>query len=86
MSESKVVIMQNMTKGEIFDLFYSKQNVVRSGGGKVKSKMARKSPSLTTIKAMQKRVKKDDNKKMIQYFDKLLKRNPNIAPPPRPQN
>ena len=29
---------QTLTKGDIFDLFYSKQDAVRSGGGKLSLK------------------------------------------------
>ena len=83
-SKSKVFIIQSLSKCEIFDLFYSKQSVVRSGGGKVKNKMTRNEPSLSLIDLMEKRIKKDGNKKMLDYFNKLRTRNPNIAPPPRP--
>ena len=70
------------SKRDIFDLFYSKQDVVRGGGGKIKSKMTRKNPSLSEIKKMETIVR--DNKLLFNYFKKLHTRNPKIAPPPRP--
>jgi hypothetical protein len=71
-----------VTKSIIFDLFYGQQDVVRSGGGKLKSKMTRKTPSLDKIKEMEKKVK--ENKALFSYFEKLRDRKSNIAPPPRP--
>jgi len=74
--------MESVTKGDIFDLFYAKQDVVRSGGGKVKSKMTRQSPSLKQVNALESKIK--DNKKLMKYFVKLRYRKSDIAPPPRP--
>jgi hypothetical protein len=71
-----------VTKSIIFDLFYGHRDVVRSGGGKLKSKMTRKTPSLDKIKEMEKKVK--ENKALFSYFEKLRDRKSNIAPPPRP--
>ena len=70
------------TKGDIFDLFYAKRDVVRSGGGKVKSKMTRISPSLEQVQKMESHIK--DDKKLLKYFVKLRDRKAGIAPPPRP--
>lgn len=70
------------SKSDIFDIFYSKQDVVRGGGGKIKSKMTRKNPSLLEIQKMEELVR--HNKPLFNYFKKLLIRDPNIAPPPRP--
>jgi len=74
--------METVAKGDIFDLFYSKQDVVRSGGGKVKSKMTRQCPTLKQVTALENKIK--DNKKLLKYFVKLRDRKAGIAPPPRP--
>ena len=71
------------TKAEIFDLFYGKQNVVRKGGGKIKTKMTRQTPSSEAMFEMEAKLR--GNQKMTQYFVKLRDRKPGIAPPPRPR-
>jgi hypothetical protein len=76
----------SLTKGQIFDLFYSKQDVVRSGGGKVKSKMTRRTPTNIEISELEKRVNDFGNSKLTAYFQKLKNRKSDIAPPPRPAN
>jgi hypothetical protein len=72
-----------VTKSIIFYFFYGKQDVVRSGGGKLKSKMTRKSPSLNKINELEKQI--IDNKVLVLYFGKLRNRASNIAPPPCPK-
>ena len=76
--------MSQPTMKDIFDLFYSKQNVVRSGGGKIKSKMRRNSPSLDKIISMEFMVKND--KRLHRYFVRQRDRKANIAPPPAPKS
>ena len=73
-----------VTKSQIFDLFYSKQDVVRSGGGKLKTKMSRNKPPLQKVEELEKKIK--ENKKLYDYFLKLRTRKPDIAPPPRPSD
>lgn len=70
------------TKSEIFDLFYQPHDTVRSGGGKVKTKMARKTVTKQEQLDMQTKIGADQV--LMDYFDKLLKRNEKLAPPPRP--
>jgi hypothetical protein len=72
-----------VTKSIIFDMFYGKQDVVRSGGGKLKSKMTRKIPSLNEINKLEKKIM--GNNALLLYFEKLRFRNSNIAPPPCPK-
>jgi hypothetical protein len=70
-----------MSKQEIFDFFYSVQQVSRSGGGKPKAKMTRRSDiPLIAIDNLKKMITSDN----MDYFNKLLNRDPNLAPPPRP--
>lgn len=74
--------MKTITKGEIFDLFYQRKEVSRSGGGKMKQKMCRLNVSIEKIQEFRKQV---DDKKLLAYFDKLHTRKAGIAPPPRPK-
>ena len=73
--------MSSTLKHEIFDLFYGKRMVTRSGGGKIKNKMSRLNPSLEDINFIKNKIK---DKKLMNYFNKLLNRDTRIAPPPRP--
>lgn len=73
---------KEVTKQEVFDLFYGLQLCTRRGGGTSKTKMSRKNPSFAEVEQMEAKVK--GNVKMGQYFEFLKTRSPNIAPPPRP--
>lgn len=78
------------TKQDIFDLFYGKKMKGRAGGGTLKSKMTRLSPSHDDMENMKKSIRKLDDpymvNKLLEYFNKLHGRKPEIAPPPRPTN
>jgi hypothetical protein len=76
-----------LSKCLIFDLFYGKKQVTRSGGGTVKTKMTRRLVSDENLNKMETKIKKSsDAKFFIKYFLKLKSRKPDIAPPPRPKN
>ena len=66
----------------MFDIFYSKRMVVRSGGGTSKKKMCRNEISSDEIAASEMSLK--SNPKLYKYFNKLKNRSGKIAPPPRP--
>lgn len=72
------------TKQEIFNLFYGPRQVCRSGGGTVKSKMTRLCPTFEEQATLKEKIKAD--KTLIDYYEKLLLRDPNLAPPPKPPN
>lgn len=72
------------TKADIFDVFYSKKDVVRKGGGKVKTKMTRNVVSDKAISDIRREIM--DDPKLMKYFTKLKERRSDIAPPPRPKN
>ena len=77
---------QPIPKCEIFDLFYSKKQTVRAGGGTVKTKMQRIQPSLEDITKIEMRIKQGENAKFfMKYFTKLRERKAGLAPPPRPK-
>ena len=71
-----------MNKHAIFDLFYSPQDVTRSGGGKVKTKMTRNNVPLASLKKIEQYI---EDPKLKSYYEKLRDRPCNIAPPPRPK-
>ena len=71
-----------VTKTEIFDLFYEPQDTVRSGGGKVKTKMA--SRSVTTAEQQNILQKIRTDQVLTDYYNKLRHRDKKLAPPPRP--
>jgi hypothetical protein len=75
---------ESITKGCVFDLFYSKQSVVRGGGGKIKSKITRNKVSQKSITDMLLKINHDERLKI--YFNKLCVRPDSSAPPPRPKN
>jgi hypothetical protein len=70
------------TKQDIFDLFYEKQTTSRSGGGKLTTKMAGRKVTETEQDNMTSKIK--ENPELVKYYNKLLARDPSIAPPPRP--
>ena len=71
------------TKGDIFDLFYSKQTCVRQGGGKQKSKICRNDIPFNKMNEVKYNITEE---KLLVYFYKLLNRDISIAPPPKPIN
>ena len=73
--------MVELTKSDIFDIFYSVQNTTRSGGGKLKSKMARNNVSTKQLIILNSMT----DTKMLKYYEKLRDRKSDIAPPPRPR-
>lgn len=73
-----------VTKMEIFALFYGIAPKTRAGGGKLKNKMTRKNASLETCTAMLMRIKKH-SPELEDYYHKLCNRSPSIAPPPPPK-
>jgi hypothetical protein len=76
-----------LSKGALFDLFYGKKQVTRSGGGTVKTKMTRLLVSDSNLVKMESKIKKSENSKFfMKYFTKLKDRKAGIAPPPRPKN
>ena len=72
------------TKQEIFDLFYKLQDTSRSGGGKLKSKMSRCDVPKTSQDVMLLKINSDT--KLLTYYNKLLNRSSDLAPPPRPSS
>ena len=82
MSDSKKQSDMDITKATIFDMFYQKQTVSRSGGGTQRKKMSRIAVSAEDMDSMEKRL--SGNKKLLEYFKKLRDRKPGIAPPPYP--
>ena len=76
------ICLEKETKCSIYDIFYHKQMVTRSGGGTLKNKMCRRMVSVDVTETFQKKLAGD--KKLLEYFNKLKNRNPSIAPPPRP--
>ncbi len=72
-----------MSKQEVFDLFYSMQQVSRLGGGTLHSKMTRNRISSEILLEMENKIKQDGD--LLKYYIKLRDRSPNIAPPPRPK-
>lgn len=75
-----------LTKQFIFSVFYSKKDVVRKGGGKLKTKMTRNSVGVNKLKNIEKQLNGHDNEKLVKYFYKLKDRRKGIAPPPCPKN
>jgi hypothetical protein len=74
-----------ITKGYVFDIFYSKQSVVRGGGGKIKSKITRNQVSQKSINILLLKINKTSDESLKKYFNKLCYRSNDIAPPPRPK-
>lgn len=74
-----------VSKREVFDLFYSMQQVSRSGGGALHSKMTRNSVSSENQLKMEKQLRELNDVDLLAYFVKLRDRNPKIAPPPKPK-
>lgn len=75
---------RNMTtKQEIFKVFYWKEQKSRSGGGKLALKMTRR----TVTKDIQDEtiLKIGDDAGLLKYYNKLLTRDPSLAPPPEPK-
>ena len=70
-----------MSKQQIFDLFYEKTLVTRSGGGTAKMKMTRRCSTLQEQRSLLLTL---TDKDLLAYYDKLLNRDPKIAPPTRP--
>lgn len=70
------------TKQKIFDLFYQPQSAVRSGGGKVKTKMMRCTVTKNAQTEILSQINNDVD--LLAYYNKLLNRSANLAPPPRP--
>lgn len=79
---------QQVTKATIHEMFYSKQQVVRKGGGTLKTKMARNIVSEKQLAAMIAAINRTDNPKMRQnlmdYYLKQLNRKPHLGPPRHP--
>jgi hypothetical protein len=71
-----------VTKQEIFDLFYQRQLTSRSGGGNAKTKMTRCTVTKEAQTTMLSKI--NDDIDLLNYYNKLLNRAANLAPPPRP--
>lgn len=71
-------------KRDVFDLFYGVNETTRSGGGKLKMKMGKLRPAMKDMENIAARVKETGDAKLLAYFEKLLNRPTDIAPPPRP--
>ena len=74
----------DLTKLMIWSVFDSKQQVVRSGGGKPKMKVGRQVVSAEKINELNKLLGKNDTK-LAQYYIKLRDRKAGIAPPQMPK-
>lgn len=77
--------MDDLTKKDIFDFFYSKQQVSRRGGGVIKSKMCRNNVSYENMTTLKKRVELLSDEKIMKYYQKLADRDSKLAPPPSPK-
>jgi hypothetical protein len=74
-----------LSKRYIFDFFYDKQQVTRSGGGSLKSKIRRKQLSFENITKMKNIIVTSNNDNLNKYFNTLLTRDSKLAPPPAPK-
>jgi hypothetical protein len=74
----------DLTKSAIWNLFYAKQQVVRSGGGKPKMKVGRQTVSAEKIEEFNKLLGSKDTK-VAKYYIKLRDRKAGIAPPQMPK-
>ena len=87
MNKSKSEPQIELSKSVIFDLFYQKQTVSRSGGGTQHKKMGRVTSSSEDMNVIEKALTQDPKyHKLLSYYTKLKNRKVNIAPPPRPNN
>jgi hypothetical protein len=87
MADIKVDSETELSKQVIFDMFYQKQTVSRSGGGTHRKKMGRVTVTSENIDAMEYAIKQDpENKKLLAYYTNIKNRKASIAPPPRPNN
>ena len=71
-----------ITKPIVFKFFFAKQQV--ASGGSVKTKMRRNKLSYGDIENMKNSINELDNNKLKKYFNDLLNRDCNLAPPPEP--
>lgn len=88
-AKQKVVYEDDLTdeqkiKCEIHRLFYSKQQVVRDGGGKPRNALARNQVDKDELAAMMKKVDDYANVAVTKYFTKMAIRDAKIAPPSFP--
>jgi hypothetical protein len=87
MADIKVDPETELSKQVIFDMFYQKQTVSRSGGGTQRKKMGRVTVTSENIDAMEYAIKQDpENNKLLAYYINIKNRKASIAPPPRPNN
>jgi len=73
-----------LTKSMIWNIFYAKQQVVRSGGGKPKMKVGRQNVSAEKIAQLNKLFENKDTE-LAKYYKKLRDRKAGIAPPQMPK-
>jgi hypothetical protein len=73
-----------LTKSMIWNVFYAKQQVVRSGGGKPKMKVGRQAVPAEKIEKFNKLLGSKDTK-IAKYYIKLRDRKAGIAPPQMPK-
>lgn len=87
MEDIKVESETKLSKQVIFDMFYQKQTVSRSGGGTQRKKMCRVTVTPENINSMECAIKQDPkSKELLAYYIKLKNRKTSIAPPPRPNS
>lgn len=87
MTDIKVDPKIELSKQVIFDMFYQKQTVSRSGGGTQQKKMGRVAVTTENMYKMEYALNQDpENKKLLAYYIKIKNRKASIAPPPRPNN
>ncbi len=78
--------IEEKSKGDIFDVFYQREETTRAGGGMTKKKICRQKVSVDVLNKIELELKGHENPKLLAYFIKLKDRNAKIAPPPRPKN
>jgi hypothetical protein len=74
-----------LTKKEIFQFFYSKQQVTRKGGGMMKSRMCKNSVSYINVSKLEHQIILLNDTCLLKYYKKLVNRDSNLAPPPTPK-
>ena len=79
---SKNANNNEINKPKIFKFFFGKQQV--ASGGSVKTKMRRNKLSYDEIEKMKNIINELDNDKLKKYFNDLMNRDSNLAPPPEP--
>ena len=62
-------------------MFYGKEQVVRSGGGKQKMKNRRKTISVDQLQQYDTLISKIKDAKTVEYYKKLRDRGVNMSPP-----